>query len=515
MFASLYAPDFRVQAALRLEPAERREISKQSPVAILEGPATLLRVIGINDPARAAGIEIGMTKLQAEACSRASLRKRSITQEESARAALLDCAFAFSPRVESTSAGTVTLDLAGTEKLFGTPESTAQKLAVSARKFGFDLNIAMASNPDAALYAARGFRGITVIAVGEEAARLGALPLEVLSPSSEILEILESWGIRSFKALGKLPPISLGERLGQEALRLQKLARGETDRVLVPIEPTLDFIESFEFDDPVETLESLRFILRQLLQQVCYRLAGRTLATNEFRIALELEARQLNNDEKKEFYERTWKLPLPMQDPKVLYRVACLDLEAQSYSAPIKKLTVQVVPIKPRFAQGGLFAPASPEVEQLEITLARIRSVVGSTDENGIACVGSPNVLDSHKPDSFSVQPFSAIQEKLDPKIQAPEPTHPVIAMRRFRPAWETSVEFAHNKPCSVSLKARRLQVLAASGPWRGSGHWWDATVSWARDEWDVALKTTEGIGYYRIYLDRIRKQWFVEGMFD
>jgi len=511
MFACLYAPDFPVQAALRLESEEKREGLKQIPVAILDGPATLLRVIALNGPARKAGIEIGMTKLQAEACGHAILRKRSPSHEESAQTALLDCASAFSPRVESTSPGTVTLDLAGTEKLFGSPQSAAQKLALAATKFGFDLHIAIASNPDAALYAARGFRGTTIIPSGEEAARLGPLPLSVLSPAPEILEIFDSWGIRSFKALAGLPSVALVERLGQEGLRLQKLARGQSARVLVPAEPAQDFTESFEFDDPVETLESLTFILNRLLQQVCDRLASRSLATNEFRVTLGLEARQLHSEQKKEFYERTWKLPLPMQDAKVLFRLASLDLQEQTQSAPIKKVTVEAIPIKPRFAQGGLFAPASPEPEQLEITLARIRSVVGNADENGISCVGSPQVLDSHKPDSFSVQPFSTIAEKSDSSAGA----RPVIALRRFRPALETSVEFAHSKPCAISLRNRRLPVLAASGPWRGSGNWWDATASWARDEWDVALKTSEGVGYYRIYLDRIRERWFVEGMLD
>jgi protein ImuB len=515
MFACLDVPDFPVQAALRLEPEERREVLKQSRVAILDGPATLLRVIAANAPARAAGVEIGMTKLEAESCGHAVLRRRSVAQEEAAQAALVDCASAFSPRVESTSAGTVTLDLKGTEKLFGPPESTAEKMAGAAAKFGFHLNIAIAANPDTAFYAARGFRGITVIPPGQEAVRVGPLPMSVLSPAPEILETFDNWGIRSFKALAKLPSVALVERLGQEGLRLQRLARGEGDRLLVPTESAVDFIESFEFDDPVETLESLTFILNRLLQQVCARLESRTLATNVFRIALELESRQLRvhekSDEKKEIYERTWKLPLPMHDAKVLFRLACLDLEANTQSAPIKKIIVQAVPIKPRFAQGGLFAPASPEAEQLEITLARIRGVIGGVDENGVACVGSPRVLDSHKPDSFSVEPFSAVPEKSDSVIAV----RPVIAMRRFRPALEASVEFANSKPCSVALRNKRLHVLAASGPWRVSGNWWDGAASWARDEWDVALKTSEGVGYYRIYLDRFRKQWFVEGVFD
>ena len=511
MFACLFAPDFPVQAVLRLEPEDTREVLKQSPIAILDGPASLPRVVAMNEVARLAGIEMNMTKLQVETCGRVTSRKRSPANEDTAQAALLDCAARFSPRVESTAPGTVILDLAGTEKLFGRAQLLAQKIALQAAEFGFDLNISVAANPDSAFYAARGFAGITIISIGEEAERLASLPTDVLSTSPEMLGILDSWGIRNFHALALLPPVPVVERLGQEGLQLQKIARGEARRPIVPVEPAADFIESFEFDDPVETLESLTFILNRLLQQVCARLAARSLATNELRLKLGLEVRQLKSGETEEFYERAWKLPLPIQDPKVLFRLAYLDLENNTQPAPIKKIIIQAVPVKPRHAQSGLFAPASPETEQLEITLARIRGVVGNADENGIACVGSPRVLDSHKPDSFSVQPFSGIDEESN----LSSASTPIISLRIFRPALETTVELAEEKPCSVSLRKKQLRVLAASGPWRSSGNWWSTSAAWARDEWDVALKTTEGVGFYRIYLDRIKNQWFVEGGFD
>ena len=514
MFACLFAPDFPVQAALRLEPEDKREVLEQSPIAILEGPASLLRVMATNEPARLAGIEMDMTKLQAETCGRAWLRKRSPANEYAAQMALLDCATSFSPRVESTASGTVILDLAGTEKLFGRAQAIAQKILTRAAEFGFDLNVAIAANPDTAFYAARGFTGITIVPAGEEAERLGSLPVDVLITSPEMthtLEILDSWGIRNFRALSLLPPVPVVERLGQEGLRLQKIARGETRRPLAPAEASADFIENFEFEEPVETLESLTFILNRLLQQVCARLASRSLATNELRLKLELEARQLLTGENKEFYERTWKLPLPIQDSKVLFRLIYLDLEGNTQPAPIQKIMIEAIAVKPRFAQSGLFNPASPQTEQLEITLARIRGVAGNADEKGIACVGSPRVLDTHKPDSFAVQPFSGTDEESD---SSPSPA-PVISLRIFRPAPETTVELSGEKPSSITLRKKSLRVLAASGPWRSSGGWWDSSSSWTRDEWDVALKTNEGVGFYRIYLDCIKNQWFVEGCFD
>jgi len=65
-----------------------------------------------------------------------------------------------------------------------------------------------------------------------------------------------------------------------------------------------------------------------------------------------------------------------------------------------------------------------------------------------------------------------------------------------------------------VRLWQRPRRVLAASGPWSSSGNWWN-TSCWMREEWDVVLKIPDGLGFYRIYRDRLRQQWFVEGVFD
>src|SRR5208283_4560090 len=105
MFACIYIPDFPVQASLLPEPAETRTALTHSPIAILDGPANLPRIFATNLAARRAGIQIGMTKLQAGLCAGVVLRNRSLAEEESAQSTLLDCASQFSPRVESTAPG--------------------------------------------------------------------------------------------------------------------------------------------------------------------------------------------------------------------------------------------------------------------------------------------------------------------------------------------------------------------------------------------------------------------------
>src|SRR5439155_634103 len=62
-FACIFVPDFPVQALLRVEPDLRSQA-----VAVLEGKAPLEKVFAVNEQARRAGIEMGMTKLQVEAC---------------------------------------------------------------------------------------------------------------------------------------------------------------------------------------------------------------------------------------------------------------------------------------------------------------------------------------------------------------------------------------------------------------------------------------------------------------
>jgi protein ImuB len=595
MFACIYIPDFPVQASLLPEPAEARTALTRSPIAILDGPANLPRVFATNLAARRAGIQTGMTRLQAGICARAVLRTRSLAEEDSTQSTLLDCASAFSPRVESTAPGVAILDLSGTDKLFGRPKNSQPNasrengpqngvwpralpaMAAAAAEAGFEVRIAIAANPDTAFLAARGFSANTIIPAGEESQRLASLPIETLPLSPEMLATLNRWGIRKFQSLAALPPVAVVERLGQQGLYIQKLARGAIVRPLLTIEPAPEFAAGFEFDDPVETLESIFFILSRLLQDLCSRLLAAAQAASELRLTVGLNVRQLQSTKRTgDFcrvlppiaedrhgaqegrqFEHVWNLPVPTQDKNLLFSLIRLHLERTSFSAPIRSLRLEVVPLKPRLAQGNLFAPPSPEAEKLEITLERIRGVVGTADSEGTDCVGSPHLPDTHKPGAFTLQRFSIVPDAYSPAHRhllpsknlpastissvhlcvpcgssfrrelsqnfakstssfsnsSPQST-PVIALRIFRPALETTVELDGQKPHFVRLWSRPRRVLAASGPWSSSGNWWN-TAAWTREEWDVALKTPAGHGFYRIYRDPLRRQWFVEGVFD
>src|ERR1700681_5070224 len=172
-FACIYVPNFPVAAVLRAEP----ELQAR-PIAIFEGKPPLEKIIAANE--KAAGIAPGMTKAQAGLCSELALRPRSALQELAAHAALLDCAQSFSPRVEDSACDTALLDLAGLESLFGPLPTIAHRMFRRAADLGLVVNVAVAASADAALLAARGLPGVTVIPLGKEAEQLGPLPVEVM-----------------------------------------------------------------------------------------------------------------------------------------------------------------------------------------------------------------------------------------------------------------------------------------------------------------------------------------------
>ncbi|MGD0162404.1 MAG: DNA polymerase Y family protein [Candidatus Sulfotelmatobacter sp.] len=577
MFACIFVPNFPVAAVFRAEPELRARA-----VAIFEGKPPLEKVFAVNQGAARMGITPGMTKAQAELCSGLTLRPRSLLQESAAHAALLDCAQSFSPCVEDAAVDTALVDLEGMESLLGTLPEIARGIFRVAADLGLDVNVAVASNPDASVLAARGLSGVTVVSPGKEGESLGSLPVEVLfaerwenkesagkrkedeqKESARLLATLERWGIHNLRALAALPEVALSERLGQEGLRLQQLARGAASRTLVPVEAPAVFEEAIELEYPIVLLEPLAFLLNRLLEQICARLASRALNTQELRLTLELQnltgadpqldifgipsesdegqsrrsslavghsqslpafgafandRRPTTNDASQHFVSgrqnkfcRTLRLPLPMLDSKLFLKLLQLDLNAHPPGAPITKIHLAAEPARPRSAQGGLFLPPSPEPEKLELTLARIAALVGE------ARVGSLELLDTHRAEGFRMRQFVAAAPEASRQKSSTEERSAVAALRLFRPPLRINVTLENGEPIAlVCSKKKEVQgsVLWKAGPWRGSGDWWEREA-WARDEWDIALQTVDTVVLYRLVHDLLGGAWFVEGTYD
>jgi protein ImuB len=214
-----------------------------------------------------------------------------------------------------------------------------------------------------------------------------------------------------------------------------------------------------------------------------------------------------------------------MRDHKVFLKLLLLDTELHPPKTGVSAVLIRCEPVKPRLLQNGLFIPLAPEPEKLELTLARIIKLVG--EEN----VGSPVLLDTHRADAFSLKRF-VVKTKNELKKRNHRSTNQQLAIgnrqclgfRMFRPALRAMVQAHQGVPKQISAwdKQRSIhgKVISVAGPWRTTGHWWRED-RWARDEWDIAVETGNGIhgvratALYRIYRELVSGTWFIEGSYD
>src|SRR5229473_3229986 len=553
-FACVYIADFLVQAVVRGQPA-----LGDGALALISGAPPLWSVVAANAAAFEAGIQLGMTKAQVAQFGKVQICMRSEAQERAAHAALLDAAWSVSPRVEDTAPDTVVLDLEGLTGLFGADENIAQELARRVAAIGLAARVAVAANIEVTIHAARGFAGITIIPAGEARRRLGALPVGVLTTETETLDILERWGVETLEALAALPVLQLSERLGQEGVRLNELARGVRQRSQVLAQASSSFAEEMKLDDAVEELEPLSFLLGRLLDQLCARLEARALAVRAVRIRFELQPsfekdfqtlqEDLRTKPGVKQYEKVLTLPVPMRSAKTLLKLLRLQLQGDPPAAPIQKIYMTADAAAPRVSQNGLFVPCGPDPEKLEVTIARLGKLVGEGN------VGCAELVDSHRPESFRMTRFVVASEqnkrrgKSEPNIKETFDTRAAVTgLRVMRLAQALRVEVRDEQPVRVYLRGMRGEVVAASGPWRSSGDWWQEDA-WQQDEWDLEiefsspsvvgaqhccapsrqnlnLKDSERTnkktelsgrqrGLYRIYYDALRQGWFVRGEYD
>jgi protein ImuB len=499
LYACLYVKEFAAQTLLR----RLRPELKENPCVVMEGEPPLEQVCSLNMKARRLGVLTGMTQLEMETFPAVTRLSRSRQEEAATRMALLECAGSFTPRVEEASselAFLCVLDITGTEKLLGPAATLAEKLLKRVRALGITASVAISRNFQAAICLARGMSSktsITVIPAEAESAALASLPLSVLTLSEEHAEKFAVWGIRTLGMLGALPENDLIARMGQEGKSLRQLALGKLPHLFLPIEPSGTLEEYRELDSPVEILDSLLFVAGVMLEHLILRATSQMLALAGLTIVLSLEAGGSHT--------RTVRPALPTNDRQFWIKLLHLDLEAHPPQAPILSLTLTAEPGCTSKVQMGLFSPQLPEPGRLDVTLARIRAIVGEE------CVGRAVLRDTHQPNEFRMEPFAAIAKN----ISETSCIQPRIALRQFRPPEKISVTLQNERPASFFLQKKRYIIEKAYGPWRTSGDWWNPEL-WNVEQWDLVAHSADGSLLYGCMVrDVAQNYWEMMALYD
>ncbi len=549
LYACAHAAEFPAQALLRLRP----DLAAK-PVVVLEGQPPKETVCALNRQARLRGAALGMTKLEIEEFGGFVLLPRSVAGEAAARAVFLECAAQFSPRIEEDSRETAcafVLDIAGTERLFGPPAQLARRLRAALAAAGFRASIAVSANYHAArMKAAAGrgphrqeTRGIAVIPAGEEAAALEKLPIAALELEEEHEETFALWGMRTLGELARAPESELVTRLGAAARAWRRLACGEAEHTFAPIEPELALEEFCEFENPVDQIDSLLFIGARMIDCLARRAEARALALAALTLDLKLDLKLEDGRVPQRVYRRVLRPALPSTDRKFLLKLLQLEIGAHPPPAAVVALTLAAEAGRAGKVQLGLFVPSAdggPEPSRLDVTLARLKAMVGEDR------VGAPALEDTHRAGSFRMESFSVAPADL-PKNRVPRPRHasvvvpgvgdhnddssaqPRMALRRVRPPAPVRVELFPTlsskngarvgQPTVFRDAQNRFEVAAAYGPWRASGCWWSGE-DWDDEEWDVLARASGGAGDDTLFAcllvrDRTRNAWRLEAFYD
>jgi len=298
-------------------------------------------------------------------------------------------------------------------------------------------------------------------------------PEERTARVHQILKILHKWGIHTLGEFARLDKAKLAARLGPEALLLWERAQGKSTRLLKLVQPPESLVESYEFEHEVETIEPLLFILRRFLEQLSLRLQGVYLVSKELTLRISFSNRQQ--------YEHCFKIPQPTNEVDLLFRMLHAHLENFTSEHPIVGVSLEAEPARAAQQQFGLFETALRDPNQLYETLARLTGLLGPER------VGTPVLEETHRPDSFRLEPFSWQLAGPGEEGVKMGRDRARAALRRFRPALSASVLLEKNRPIHLRSPEINGPAVEQNGPYLASGNWWD-DKKWTRQEWDLNL---------------------------
>ena len=496
-YACAWVPGFAAAALVRLDPALQGR-----PVAALRG-TTFRTVVAVTPAAAAGGARAGMSAT--EAATRVPDLVGRLEDPEAERAAagaLLDAAWATSPRVEILEPGGLVLDLVGLAPLFGDEQRIGQRLQAAGAALALPIHVGIGATRTLAQLAARVGAGVLVVPPGGEAAFLAPRPLALLEPPPDLALALERWGIESLGALAALPTAALLARLGPAAVRLQALARGADAGPFVPQRHPEPCREAITLDWEVPSLPALAFVLERLLARLEARLALREAGAAALHLTLRLADGGV--------HAHRLGVAAPLRDGRTLGRLLRTELEALRLPAPVVAVAVEAEPVPLAPLQSDLFAPPRPSPRELGEILGRLAALVGP------GRVGAPIAPDTHHPDAVAVGPFPGEPGRAEsagglPDAPPPWLTGALLVRRRLVPPRPARVECQAGRPVRVDAEGLRGAVVVRAGPWQTAGEWWTETA-WGREEWDIALPDGTAC---RLVRESATEAWMIDAVYD
>jgi len=242
----------------------------------------------------------------------------------------------FTPSVEPVSIDEAFLDVAGTERLNGSPLQVAQAIRAAIRtELGLTASVGVGTSKLVAKVASdlRKPDGLVVVEPGAEAAFLAPLPIARLWGVGErTAAVLAEYGVRTIGDLAALPDDLLSRRLGRNGPTLATRARGIDPSPVAGGEPARSVSHEHTFDVDTSDPEVIERTILALSEGVASRLraggvTARTVAVKVRDSAFVTASRQ-----------RT--LAEPTDQVEVIYRAALELTRPQLHGIRVRLLGV-------------------------------------------------------------------------------------------------------------------------------------------------------------------------------
>ena len=430
-------------------------------------------VIAANEAARASGIRPGMEATRA-LLKEPELRlvERSKSDERRALHALADWALQFSSTIHvEPTRWLLWLEIGASLRYFEGLTPLQARIAQGIVALDYSATLGIAPTLEAAALFSHDPRAQPVIHRADIASQASPLTLNLLFLNDKTIEQLAATGLTTVGALLAIPSDALARRFGPETTGyLQRLLGNQPDpRRLHRAAET--YRRSYEFADPIHSVEGLLFPLRRIMQEFEGYLRGRDCAVQ--RVDLTLRHR---DSPESSFSLHT---SAPMRDSSRLFALLREKLERTPWESPATAVVVRAAEFQaPEILQADFFDDTQRQRASWSALLDKLRARLG---EQAVRQLG---LQDDHRPEqAWCIQTGSG--------QQGSQPLHP------DRPLWLLD-------PIPISRPTRLL-----GRPERIEAGWWSGTDT--RRDYYLAI-SPEG-GRWWLYKDVDRDQWYLHGL--
>ncbi len=414
------------------------------------------RVIAVDERARAAGVEVGMARREAEAlCPEAVVLERDVAEETRRFEPVVEAIEGVIPRVEIVEPGLVFVPIDGAIRYYGGEEGVvaAVEEVVGAGQIG------VADGPFAARWAAVSARPGQPRIVTDTAAFLASLDVATLG-IDEMVATFRWLGVTTLGALARLPRAAVASRFGPSGLEAHRLASGEAQMVQPRTIPAELAVEE-RFDEPLELIDQVAFAARALAARLMDGLRRAGIAPH--RVVIEMERTD------GVCRRRVWRSADPMDERAVAERVWWQLRAWAEGEGGIVRIRLDPGDLSGAGRQFSLWEDAAARVET-ERALVRAQSLVGPDRVLVAAPQGGRMPAEQVVWRRWGDQPSPPARDPAAPWPGATPAPAPALVPPE-PPLLE--VEWDEGAPVRIRLGTRWEPVLGWSGPWRLLGRWW------------------------------------------